>query len=221
LGIRGNLHLISGEMEAAEQRYREILEIEPANGNAFSALSRLAARDGDRQRVTALLDEGLVADPDNINLLARRALEHEKAGEYSQAIALYEKVYDRAPGMPVIANNLASLLADHAAGDPEIIARAHAIASRLKTSEIPQFRDTYGWTRYLNGEYDEALAYIEPLTEALPDNPWIWYHLAKIYVALDRQGDARIAFEAALEKGGENFVRADEISATLAEFANN
>ena len=221
LGIRGNLHLASGELDQAEELYREILRIEPENGNAFSALSRLTRKRGDADGATALLDQGIAAAPDNIGLLARRAVQHEKDGEFDKAIALYEQVYARAPGLPMIANNLASLLADHGADDPAVSARAHAIASRLKQSEVPQFRDTYGWTRYLHGEHDEALAYIEPLTEALPDNPWIWYHLGMVYAALDRPGEARTALEKALEKGGDGFVRATEINDRLARLASN
>lgn len=221
LGIRGNLHLVSGELDQAEALYREILTLEPENGNAFSALSRLARQRGDVAGATVLLDQGIAVAPDNIGLLARRAVQHEKDGEFDAAIALYEQVYARAPGLLMIANNLASLLADHAANDPGIIVRAHAIASRLKQSEVPQFRDTYGWTRYLHGEYDEALAYIEPLTEALPDNPWIWYHLGMVYAALERPGEARTALEKALEKGGEGFVRATEINTRLAGLASN
>ena len=109
----------------------------------------------------------------------------------------------------------------HGGGDPAVTARAYAIASRLKQSEVPQFRDTYGWTRHLHGEHDEALAYIEPLTEALPDNPWIWYHLGEVYAALNRRGEARTALETALEKGGGGFVRAAEINDRLARLASN
>ena len=221
LGIRGNLHLASGEIDAAEARYREILRIEPENGSAFSALARLARRRGDTEGATALLDRGIAAAPENIGLLARRASQHEKDGEFERAIALYEQVYARAPGLPMIANNLASLLADHGGEDPAVRDRAHAIASRLKQSEVPQFRDTYGWTRYLHGEYDEALSYIEPLTEALPDNPWIWYHLGMVYAALHRRVEARTALETALEKGGDGFVRAPEINDRLAGLASN
>lgn len=221
LGIRGNLHLVAGELDLAEARYRDVLAIEPKNGNAFSALSRLARRRGDTEGATALLDQGIAAAPDNVGLLARRAVQHEKDGEFGKAIALYERVYARAPGLPMIANNLASLLADHGGGDPAVTARAYAIASRLKQSEVPQFRDTYGWTRHLHGEHDEALAYIEPLTEALPDNPWIWYHLGEVYAALNRRGEARTALETALEKGGGGFVRAAEINDRLAGLASN
>lgn len=221
LGIRGNLHLVSGELDEAEARYREILRLEPANGDAFSALARLARRRGDAAGATALLDQGIAVAPDNIGLMARRAAQHEKDGEFDKAIALYERVYAKAPGMPMIANNLASLLADHAADNPELVSRAYTIASRLKQSEVPQFRDTYGWTRYLQGEYGEALNYIEPLTQVLPDNPWIWYHLGMVYIALERSGDARTAFETALEKGGSGFARAPEINTRLAGLASN
>jgi tetratricopeptide (TPR) repeat protein len=46
-------------------------------------------------------------------------------------------------------------------------------------------QDTYGWTLYLNGEFEAALRSLKPAAEALPDNPLVIYHLGMTYASLD------------------------------------
>jgi predicted Zn-dependent protease len=216
LGIRGNLHMAAGELDAAEARYRAILAADPGNGGAHSALARLASLRGDDAGAEAQIRAGLEAAPDNILLLARLAQMHERAGRFGDAIEVYERLYTQLPDSLVIANNLASLLSDHRGDDPAAVTRAYAIAGRLERSDQPHYRDTFGWTRYLKGEYETALERIEPVAEALPGNPWVRYHLGMIYAALNRAGDARDALEAALTLAGDRpFPPAVEIRAAL------
>ena len=114
-------------------------------------------------------------------------------------------------------NNLASLLSDHRADDKDAVERAYTIASRLRPSDLPQYRDTYGWTRYLKGEYDIALERIAPVAGALPNNPWVHYHLGMVYAALKQPEKARPHLEAALQLSeGRPFKPADLVRETLA-----
>ncbi len=216
LGIRGNLHLAAGETSAAEAKYREVLALDPANGGAHSAIARLHALTGNAEAARVQLQEGLKLAPDNLVLLARLAQLYEIEGNFDAAIEVYDQLYERVPDSLLVANNLASLLSDHRAGDTEALERAYAIAGRLRPSDIPQYRDTYGWTRYLKGEYEVALERIEPVASALPENPWVHYHLGQIYRALDRPEDTRMALERALVTAGDRpFPPRDEIRAAL------
>lgn len=201
MGIRSNFHIVAGEFEAAESLLREILRLQPDHGGAYSALARVAAARGDDAAIEELLIAGLEASPDNLLLLARLAQLQEGRGEFIAAIATYERLYTLTPRSLLVTNNLASLLSDHRADDPEAIERAYKLASRLAGIDRPQYRDTFGWTRYLKGEHEEALSVIEPLLEALPGNPWIHYHLGMIYNALGRTEEARQQLNAALAAG--------------------
>ncbi|MCX8955024.1 tetratricopeptide repeat protein, partial [Ruegeria sp. NA] len=96
----------------------------------------------------------------------------------------------------IVANNLASLLTTHRA-DPESLQRAHALARRLRGTRVPFFQDTYGWIAYRLGNYEEALTYLEPAAEALPDQPLVFYHLGRTYADLNRPLDALRAFKTA------------------------
>ena len=216
LGIRGNLHAAAGELDAAEEKYRAILEIDPGHGGAHSALSRLFALRGDKEASERQLLTGLEVSPDDLVLLTRLAYLREAQGRFDEAIETYEQLYRMVPESLVIANNLASLLSDHRADDADAIDRAYRIAGRLRPSDIPQYRDTYGWTRYLKGEYEQALERIAPVAEALPENPWVHYHLGMVRAALGQATEARESLQAALDKSeGVPFPPADEIRAKL------
>ena len=59
-------------------------------------------------------------------------------GDIDGAIAGYEALYAEDSGSPVLANNLASLIASYR-DDPASLERAFAIARRLRGSEVPAF----------------------------------------------------------------------------------
>ncbi|MBY8978151.1 tetratricopeptide repeat protein [Rhodobacteraceae bacterium NNCM2] len=202
LGLRGNLYMAEGDFTSAEASFRTILEIDPKNGGAHSALARLYQLQGNEEAAEQTLLSGLEASPDSLILLARLAIYREGQGRIDEAIELYERLYKQVPDSLLVANNLSSLLSDHRSGDPVELERAYTIASRLRPSDLPQYRDTYGWTRYLKGEYEEALERIAPVVDALPANPWVHYHLGMVYAALDRPEEARPHLEQALALAG-------------------
>jgi tetratricopeptide (TPR) repeat protein len=123
----------------------------------------------------------------------------EARGDLPGAIAVYEALYARDSSAPVIANNLASLLTgQNAAPDPATLDRAFAIARRLRASDVPQFRDTYGWILHLRGDSAQAMDYLVPAAEALPDNAQVQFHRAEADYALENWAAARESFERAL-----------------------
>ncbi|MEM7668254.1 MAG: tetratricopeptide repeat protein, partial [Pseudomonadota bacterium] len=221
LGLRGNLYLAEGDFEKAEAHFRTILKIDPSNGGAHSALARLYSLSGDEATAEQVLLTGLETSPDSLILITRLAQYREGQGNFDEAIELYRRLYKRIPDSLLVANNLASLLSDHYQDDPEAVERAYTIASRLRPSDLPQYRDTYGWTRYLKGEYDVALERIEPVVEALPRNPWIHYHIGMIYRALDRREESKTHLERALVLSSEvPFPPRELIEATLADMTD-
>ena len=75
----------------------------------------------------------------------------EQKGDIDGAIAAYEALYAKDSGSPVLANNLASLLASYR-DDPASLERAFAIARRLRGTDVPYFQDTYGWILHRRGD---------------------------------------------------------------------
>ncbi|MDE3081358.1 MAG: tetratricopeptide repeat protein, partial [Paracoccaceae bacterium] len=116
----------------------------PKQSALWAELYRITAQTGGNAAADDVLARGLAELPQDRSLLWLKAGALEQAGDAPGAIAIYEKLYQRASDNPVIANNLASLLASSRT-DAESLARAATIARRLQDSAIPAFQDTVGW----------------------------------------------------------------------------
>ena len=187
----------AGDAAAAEAGYRALTAATPDLPPAWAAWAGFLAATGRGAEAAAALDAGLAADPGDADLMFARAGIAEAAGDLEGAIALYETLYARDPGAPVVANNLASLLATTRA-DPESLERAFGIARRLRGSEVPPFQDTYGWILHLRGDSAQALDYLAPAAEALPGNAEVQFHRAEAEFALERWDAARASYDRAL-----------------------
>jgi len=97
----------------------------------------------------------------------------------------------------VVANNLASLLAEHR-DDQASLDRAATVAQRLRVARNPAFLDTYGWVLYRQGNPEQALRPLQQRVAALPDIALIEYHLGVVHAALGQQDEARSRLENAL-----------------------
>jgi tetratricopeptide (TPR) repeat protein len=162
---------------------------------AWTALYRLTLKT-DPATAPDVLARARAALPDSPTLRWIAASARETAGDTEAAITLYEALYAQNSDNPVIANNLASLLAT-ARDDAASLARAATIASRLKGSDVPAFQDTWGWIALRRGEADAALTALEPAARGLPQDPSVQYHLGRAYAALGRAPEARARFQAA------------------------
>jgi cellulose synthase operon protein C len=200
--MRAGLHLLRGEAEAAEAIYRAVIEERPALPEPHQALHALLAGQGRLAEADAALEAGIGATGGDGALRFARAGLLEVMGDFEGAIAIYEDLYARDTADPVLANNLASLLAAHRP-DRESLDRAFRIARRLRELPVPQFQDTYGWILARRGEPEEALGYLEPAAAALGQDPLVQFHLGMAYHALGRAEPAREAFGRAVALAGE------------------
>ena len=192
---------VNGNLDAAEGIYRDLLDKDPARPALWLEMSRLQTRKGDRDASVEAIELGLAASPGAENLLWAKASVLEQAGEIESAIAIYEDLYERNSASPIIANNLASLMATYRE-DEESLSRARVIARRFRDAEVPALQDTYGWIAHRSGETEEALPYLESAAEGLPNDPIVQYHLAQVYLALGRTEEALGQFRRAVEVAG-------------------
>ncbi len=199
--LAASLDELEGNADAAAATYRELVEERPDAVLAWRALFLLQMRQQQHDEARATLDAALEANPDSADLLWAKASLLQQQGADEEAIAVYETMYEAQSSSPLVANNLASLLTT-ARSDEESLARAYVVSRRLRNSKVPAFRDTYGWIAYRRGEYDEALAHLEPAAQGLPQDALTQYHLAMTYLALDRPADALAQFEKAVAIAG-------------------
>ncbi|MEM6374593.1 MAG: tetratricopeptide repeat protein [Pseudomonadota bacterium] len=196
-----NLRLLSvglfsreGRQEEALTTLEALVEEFPQNEQLRVALYNLHRRNGDSEAARAVLATALGAMPDASNLLWAQATELEQSGDIDGAIAVYERLYAENSSAPIVANNLASLIATYREDD-ESLQRAFTIARRLRGTDVPQFQDTYGWIAARLGNVEEALIYLEPAAAALDTDPAVQFHLARAYDMAGRTADALAAFQ--------------------------
>jgi predicted Zn-dependent protease len=184
----------SGKPEEAESEFRALLSENPEYANVWIALYRLKLQTGDREGANEVLKEALDALPENGTLLWAQAGEHERAGDYDAAIQIYEDMYARNSNSLIVANNLASLLANNRTDD-ESLQRAYTVSRRLSDTDVPAFQDTYGWITFRRGSQEVALEYLRAAAEGLPNDVTVQYHLAVNLAALGMDQDALKQFQ--------------------------
>ncbi|MXQ06419.1 tetratricopeptide repeat protein [Alphaproteobacteria bacterium GH1-50] len=201
--VLGNTYMAAGDYENAEGVFNEVVDAAPQIERAWIQLSRVQSALGRRDDARATVDRALAARPDAPNLLWAKASFLERANDIDGAIAIYEQLYETNSNSLVVANNLASLLATYRE-DEASKQRAFAVGRRLRGTDVPPFQDTYGWLLYRQGEFAEALTYLEPAAQALASDPIVQYHLAMTYLAVEREADALAQFRLAVELADEN-----------------
>ncbi len=185
-----------GQVDQEIPLLRAMITRNPKLEAVWTELYRASLRSGGAKAGAAVLTEALAALPDDANLQWAQAAMLERSGNIDGAIAIYEALYAHNSDSPVVANNLASLLASNRSDDASL-QRAFTIARRLRGSPIPAFQDTYGWISYRLGNYDAALSNLKPAALGLPKDASVQYHLAMTYAALHDTANALRQFQAA------------------------
>jgi predicted Zn-dependent protease len=193
---------LSGKAEAAEAELRALIADAPQAEMPVRRLVALLVSQGRHDEAVAALDAGIAAQPRSVALRLLRAGVYQEDGDFDKAIALHETLYAEDSSNLVVANNLASLLADHR-DDAASLDRAYTIARRLSGMKVPAFQDTFGWIEYRRGNYEAALPPLQAAAEGLPNDPLVQVHLGLAYVALGRGEEARTYLERGLEIAGD------------------
>lgn len=217
LVLRAALHAANGETDAARARLATAVEQAPQAPETWLALARFHGSQDELDQAQAVLTRAVAAVPSAASFDVRMALAgvSELRGDFDGAIGIYQELSAEWPDSLVVANNLASLLAEHRADDPASVELATRLARRLADSPVPQFQDTFGWIQHLNGNHDRALESLLKASKALPDNPWLHFHLGQTYAALGQNGKAREHLGRARETGGDTFPRLAELDRAL------
>ena len=200
LVLLGSIALTNNAPDQALTDFKTAIEKQPQNIVGYRALSDLYLRQKNNDAAIAAIQAGLKQLPDNVTLHMSLAAAFELNGNYDGAISEYQYVLGQQPGSLVAANNLASILADHRT-DKTSLEQAQSLATSLRKSQIPQFKDTLGWVTYRQGDTKSAIPLLEQAATELPDVALIHYHLGMVYAATGQNGKAADEFKTALAKG--------------------
>jgi tetratricopeptide (TPR) repeat protein len=215
--LLGRLYESQGENDKAAEVFREVIKREPSLTEGYRSLASLETRLDKPTEALQVLDAGLEEVPGDFGLRMLKAGVYEAQQDYEAAIEIYDELLLERPNADVVANNLASLLSDHR-DDEASLKRAHELAGRFRSSKIPYFKDTLGWTYYRLGNAEDAIELIEDATQEMPSSPVFRYHLGMAYVAIDEKESARQEFEKALELAGDSpFTFRDKVTEAIKE----
>jgi len=196
--MRAELYVLVGDIDSASAQLQRMIDGAPNDALGYVALSRLHLRTGRDAEAREVALAGVAAAPGDQPARLLLAQIHERAGEYDEAIAQYQILHAQNPGATIVANNLASLIAEHQADDAEALAIAARVAQRLRGYDVPEFQDTVGWIQFLQGDHSAALSMLRPAAAALQNNALVRYHLGEVYAALGEKDLAREELESAL-----------------------
>jgi Tfp pilus assembly protein PilF len=160
---------------------------------------------------------GLKEQPDNFVLHLGLAGIFERTGDYENAISEYDKLLQKDPNSIVVANNLASLLADYRT-DKASLDRAQALAAGLRKYPIPQFKDTLGWVSYRQGDHKAAIQFLEEAVQGLPNLAIVHYHLGMSFAAAAQPEKASEQFRTALTQAPDHDLE-EKIRAAMAKIS--
>lgn len=186
LQLLGDVAIARHDLAAAERSYRAIIAQAPAVPLGYVHTARVLGLRGDGAGALAVLAQGEQAAPDDLEIPLAHAEWLTRERRHDEALALYERLHQRAPDNDTIANNLAFLLAD-VKGDRASVERALALAGRFAESRHPGYLDSLGWIHHRLGDYDKAVPLLERAVALAPDAPLLQLHLGQ---ALVKRGDA-------------------------------
>jgi tetratricopeptide (TPR) repeat protein len=184
--LLGKVYQAEKRPDEAEATFRAAISDDPKNAAAYGALAEFYKDGGRFADAEKILREGLSEANDIQPLKLGLAALLDASGQHEAAISQYEALYEADPRLPLVANNLASLLSEYRS-DAASIDKAFAIAARFRDSGVPQFLDTLGWTYYLKGRYSDALIVLTSAAENLPGAATVQYHLGMVYKALGKR----------------------------------
>ena len=164
----GTVQLSGGATDDARKSFLAAIKVKPQEllSGIVLMTATLYINQKDYDEAIKVVRSGIEQRPDATSLQMILANVFEQKADFESAIAQYQSVLDKEPGNLIATNNLAGLLLDHRS-DSSSLEKAQLLASFLRKSEIPQFKDTPGWANYHRGDYRAAVLLSEEASAAL------------------------------------------------------
>jgi tetratricopeptide (TPR) repeat protein len=205
----------------AEQDFKTAIEKSPDRLEGYGGLASLYRRTGRLDEAIATFERARDTRPEDPTVRLILAILLEQAERARAAIREYEAVIRLEPKQPIAKNNLAWLLAETSADDPEQLDRALELArdARELLPDNANVADTLGWVML---KKDIPNAAIPLFREAIASSDQgdamraqVRLHLAQAYVQSGEVSEAIEALEQALGEA-EQFPGREDAEALLA-----
>jgi tetratricopeptide (TPR) repeat protein len=160
-------------------------------------------------------------EKNNAALLVNQALALEGAGQFEEALQIYQKVLALGSN-PHAANSAAYMVTLCSPGDKAQLEKARTWAQQAVEAdpENPSYHDTRGWVDCLLGRSDEACSDLRQAVKGQPQSPEAHYHLGMAEAAAGNKDLAKEHWAAAVawaERSSKNLSPAAEKAGQLAQ----
>jgi tetratricopeptide (TPR) repeat protein len=216
LVLTGKAYAAQKKDEEAVRSLKAAVAAQPKDPIGYSALYEFYVQKKNLDAAADIIQAGLREMPADVNLrLALAGLQIQK-GDNDAAIAQYESILKDQPKSAVAINNLASLYLDNRS-DKDSLNRAFVLSDDLKSTNLPQFQDTYGWAQYKRGDYKAAVSVLENAVTKAPKLAALHYHLGMSYKAAVALDKAQEQFKTALDLEPDGTPLKENIRAAMGE----
>ncbi len=196
--LQGQLSLQMQNIEQAQRIFEGIIEKAPDQPVGYLHSARAALAQKNYDQADRVLTQGLekVANKMQLQLLHLSVLQQQR--RFDEAINVYEQLLQQRPDAVMFANNLASLLLEHKT-DEASWQRAYELVKPFASSDVPQFKDTFGWASYKLNKIPDALQALKSAVKKLPEHHIVRYHLGMAYIASGDNEAGQLELNKALE----------------------
>jgi tetratricopeptide (TPR) repeat protein len=203
----GNLHFLTGDLEAAERQYRETLRYLPDYVHGHGGLAKVAAARGKLQDAIELYTRALTIVPLPEYAIAlgdayRAAGNSAMAARQDDLVRVIAQL-NRSAGMDVDLE-MALFEVDHAKAPAAIAAAVQTARAQYARRPSVHVADVLAWSLYRANQPAEALPFAREALKLGSKDPVMLYHAGAIAAAAGQAAEAQQYLAAALE-GNPNF----------------
>lgn len=230
IGMMSSIELAQGNFAQAEQRAKQVVDVNSKSALGYNLLAEVAMRRGQSAAALDALRKAHDIDKSSTSLVRLMRAQASQGGSKA-ALDAAEAWLRKNPADVVVRGTVAELLVrskdfDAARKQYEaIVKRAPSDAGALNNlanvlielkdpgsvdmaeralkfePRNPVLLDTAGWASHRNDKADRALQLLREARLRAPDNPDIRYHLAAVLAKAGRKAEAREELNAALKTG--------------------
>ena len=177
------------QVDSALDRLRKLRNQYPQQSTAIALREAdIYSQNNQPDNAIEVLDSAIETNPQEKQLLYMRSLLADQVGRYELAESDLLAVLAIEPDNVNALNALGYILCNRT-GRLKDAEQYLERAIKLKPDD-PAIMDSIGWLRFRQGNFDEALKYLQP-AYAQKNDVEIGAHLAEVYWMLDRQDDAK------------------------------
>lgn len=211
------IHLLyhGGDKDGAKRLCQTAMGLFPRQPEFRIVMAEIHEREGEFEQALEVLELAETQWPDNMTILYRTGLVHDRMDDRDKAMAIMEQVIAKDPEHADALNFLGYSLAEQ---ERDLDRALLLVQGALKIKpDNGYFIDSLAWVYFKQKKMKLAWGEIRRAVELADSDPVIWEHYGDIARALGLTAEARKGYSRSLELGGEN---AEAVRAKLNELGH-